>query len=122
MMGVITAQLFNLQRSSTTTITTTTHSPFGYFYLGKPLAALFQIVAMMVTVIGAHRFWRQQMNMARGKIWAGGWELYAIMGTMILVGLQGSYICSRTLLIYMFLELLGAIFGLLLAVDIEMEG
>ena len=79
MIGIVTAQLFNLQRL------TVTHPSFGYFALGKPLAALFQISAIAVTTVGAHRFWRQQMCMSRGKVQAGGWEVYAIMGTMLLV-------------------------------------
>lgn len=79
MIGVVTSQLFSLQRAVVTL------PAFGYFALGKPLGALFQIAAMLVTAIGAHRFWRQQMNMARGRVWAGGWEVYAIMITMFLV-------------------------------------
>lgn len=79
MIGIVTAQLFHLQR------TESPHASFGYFALGKPLAALLQIAAIVVTAIGSHRFWRQQMNMSRGKVWAGGWEIYAIMGTMLLV-------------------------------------
>lgn len=79
MIGVVIAQLFRLQH-------TAAPSPvFGYFILAKPLAALFQIVAMLLSVVGAHRFWRQQMNMARGKIVAGGWEVYLVMITVLLV-------------------------------------
>ena len=79
MIGVVVAQLFSLQVSKSP------HVALGYFALGKPLAALFQITAIIVTAIGAHRFWRQQMNMSRGKVWAGGWEIYVIMVTMLLV-------------------------------------
>ncbi|KEQ93457.1 hypothetical protein AUEXF2481DRAFT_41688 [Aureobasidium subglaciale EXF-2481] len=81
MLGIVTAQLFSLQ-----------HSPdpasdpvFGYHTLGKPLAALFQSAAIVVILIGGHRFWRQQMNMARGRVWAGGWEIWSIMGFMLLL-------------------------------------
>ncbi|KAF1351154.1 hypothetical protein BDV97DRAFT_294434 [Delphinella strobiligena] len=94
-IGVVTAQLFNLQRL------TSVHVPAGYFALSKPLGAIFQIAAVMVIVIGAHRFWRQQMNMARGKILVGGWEVYAIMATMLLLVLL--------------------VFALLIAIDIKEE-
>ncbi|CAD0085806.1 unnamed protein product [Aureobasidium mustum] len=49
------------------------------------LAGLFQSAAIVVIIIGAHRFWRQQMNMARGRVWAGGWEIWTIMGFMLLL-------------------------------------
>jgi len=53
--------------------------------LGRPLGALFQVAAMALALIGAHRFWRQQMSMARGKVWASGWEIYAIMVMLVMV-------------------------------------
>jgi uncharacterized membrane protein YidH (DUF202 family) len=81
MLGIVTAQLFSLQRS-----VDPAHDPiFGYHTLGKPLAGLFQSAAIVVILIGGHRFWRQQMNMARGRVWAGGWEIWSIMGFMLLV-------------------------------------
>jgi hypothetical protein len=81
MLGIVTAQLFSLQRS-----VDPKHDPiFGYRDLGKPLAGLFQSAAIVVVLFGGHRFWRQQMNMARGKVWAGGWEIWTIMGFMLLV-------------------------------------
>jgi hypothetical protein len=81
MLGIVTAQLFSLQRS-----VDPAHDPiFGYRTLGKPLAGLFQSAAIVVILVGGHRFWRQQMNMARGRVWAGGWEIWTIMGFMLLV-------------------------------------
>ncbi|KEQ80071.1 hypothetical protein M438DRAFT_237854, partial [Aureobasidium pullulans EXF-150] len=79
MLGIVTAQLFSLQHSQ--------HPDpvFGYHALGRPLAALFQSAAIVVILIGGHRFWRQQMNMARGRVWAGGWEIWSIMAFMLLV-------------------------------------
>lgn len=88
MLGIVTAQLFSLQRSSDPK-----NDPvFGYHALGKPLAGLFQSAAIVVILIGGHRFWRQQMNMARGKVWAGGWEIWTIMGFMLLVSCSSSSI------------------------------
>ena len=79
MLGIVTAQLFSLQHSQ--------HPDpvFGYHALGRPLAALFQSAAIVVILVGGHRFWRQQMNMARGRVWAGGWEIWSIMAFMLLV-------------------------------------
>ncbi|KAF1959170.1 hypothetical protein CC80DRAFT_406882 [Byssothecium circinans] len=75
MTGVITAQLFHLQRSSNPNPT------FGFFKLGIPLATAFIALGLVVLLIGAYRFWRQQNAMIRGTVYAGGWE---ISGTMLL--------------------------------------
>ncbi|CAD0106643.1 unnamed protein product [Aureobasidium uvarum] len=81
MLGIVTAQLFSLQRSPDPK----SDPVFGYHTVGKPLAGLFQSAAIVVILIGGHRFWRQQMNMARGKVWAGGWEIWTIMAFMLLL-------------------------------------
>ncbi|CAD0082328.1 unnamed protein product, partial [Aureobasidium vineae] len=81
MLGIVTAQLFSLQRSPDPK----SDPVFGYHTVGKPLAGLFQSAAIVVILIGGHRFWRQQMNMARGKVRAGGWEIWTIMAFMLLV-------------------------------------
>jgi uncharacterized membrane protein YidH (DUF202 family) len=77
MTGVVIAQLFRLQKSKTPS------TKFGYFVSGEPLAACFITSAIVVVLIGAVRFWRQQGSMVRGKIWAGGWEVYATMGLSV---------------------------------------
>jgi len=124
MLGIVTAQLFSLQRS-----VDPEHDPiFGYHTLGKPLAGLFQSAAIVVILIGGHRFWRQQMNMARGKVWAGGWEIWSIMGFMLLVSsfplsliLRTSPICGSIEFVGLtpasVLQLLVFVFGLLIACD-----
>jgi len=83
MTGVIIAQMFRLQRSPTPS------TKFGYFVSGEPLAACFIASAIVVLLIGAIRFWRQQGAMTRGKVWAGGWEVYATMalGVALCIGL-----------------------------------
>ncbi|KAF2088104.1 hypothetical protein K490DRAFT_14760, partial [Saccharata proteae CBS 121410] len=73
MVGVIIAQLFRLQHSPTP------DPVLGYYVLGIPLGACFIIAAILVAAIGAFRFWRQQNAMTRGKVLAGGWEIYCIM-------------------------------------------
>ncbi|KAH0368390.1 hypothetical protein KCU65_g4012, partial [Aureobasidium melanogenum] len=122
MLGIVTAQLFSLQRSPDPE-----NDPvFGYHTLGKPLAGLFQSAAIVVILIGGHRFWRQQMNMARGKVWAGGWEIWTIMGFMLLVSCSRcfSFILKLPFLLdsvgltsAFYLQLLVCVFGLLIACD-----
>jgi len=78
-MGVTITQLLRLEHSLDP-------SPsLGYYVLGRPLGALFQVAAMLVALIGGHRYWRQQSSMARGKVWASGWELYSIFTLLALV-------------------------------------
>ncbi|RLL95238.1 hypothetical protein CFD26_104609 [Aspergillus turcosus] len=80
MQGVFIAQLFRLQRS------TADHAPLGYYRVGVPLALCCHVVAILVALMGAHRFWRQQSAVAHGKVYAGGWELN---GIGIFIGLVG---------------------------------
>jgi len=78
-LGVTLTQLLRLDHQLNPTETA------GYYFVGRPLGALFQIGAISLALVGAHRFWRQQMSMARGKVRAGGWEIYAIMISFFLV-------------------------------------
>lgn len=73
MAGVIIAQLFRLQHTANPNLN------LGFFVLGIPLAAVFIGFGMVVLLIGAFRFWRQQNAIIRGKVYAGGWEITAIM-------------------------------------------
>ena len=79
MVAVIIAQLFRLQASPLP------GGGFGYFVLGVPLAACFIGGSIVVVLLGALRFWRQQTAMVKGKVWAGGFEVLWIMGIGILV-------------------------------------
>ena len=79
MIGVIIAQLFRLQSNKLPS------REVGDFVVGVPLALCFIGGSIVVILLGAVRFWRQQTAMARGKVWAGGWEILGIMGTVILV-------------------------------------
>jgi hypothetical protein len=106
MLGVVVAQLYQLQ-----------HAPspdpkFGYFVLSKPIACIFQVSAVCVTLLGSVRFFRQQYAMSIGKVRAGGWELMIIgvyvllvsekvcMGTWVRADLGISFClrCSRSML------------------------
>ena len=68
MIGVMVAQLFrlndDLQRGS-----------FGFYRASRGLAAMLVGSTIVIVLVGAIRFWRQQTAMARGKVWAAGWEL-----------------------------------------------
>ncbi|KAK2752371.1 hypothetical protein FQN55_007411 [Onygenales sp. PD_40] len=78
-LGVLIAQLFSLQHR-------TTHSPrFGFYSVGMPLACACHGCAMVLAAVGAHRFWRQQNALARGKVHAGGWELNVTVTLFVLV-------------------------------------
>lgn len=89
MTGVITAQLFRIQHSLSP------NPDLGFFVLGVPLAATFIGFGMLVLLIGAFRFWRQQNAMIRGKVHAGGWEITIIMAISVLVStLLLSYLCK----------------------------
>ena len=72
MLGIYIAQLFRLQH------TLDSGSGFGFFTLGIPLACLCTGAAIVIAVLGAYRFWRQQNAMLRGKIHVWGWEMAAI--------------------------------------------
>ena len=80
MTGIVVAQFFRVQHSSKP------NPYFGYFVLGIPLGCLCQAVACAVAIIGAHRYWRQQNALVRGKVRAGGWEISAVGIAILLVG------------------------------------
>lgn len=71
-LGVLIAQLFRLQAKSDS------GPSLGFDDLGIPLACSCYGAAILIAFMGAHRFWRQQNAMARGKVYAGGWELNSI--------------------------------------------
>jgi hypothetical protein len=78
MLGVVVAQLYRLQHSPTP------DPKFGYFVLSKPIACIFQVSAVCVTLLGCVRFFRQQYAMSIGKVRAGGWEMM-IIGVYVLL-------------------------------------
>ncbi len=77
MLGVVVAQLFRLQHVANP------DSIFGFYVLGKPIAGLFIGAAILVILLGAFRFWRQQNAIVRNKIHAAGWEVYT-MGAVVM--------------------------------------
>ncbi|KAF2459754.1 hypothetical protein BDY21DRAFT_281242 [Lineolata rhizophorae] len=79
MAGTIIAQFFRLQHSVNPDVN------LGYFVVGTPLAAVFVGSSVVVVLVGAFRFWRQQNAMVRGKVHAGGWEISLIMVWSVVV-------------------------------------
>ncbi|KAL8670722.1 MAG: hypothetical protein Q9168_004749 [Polycauliona sp. 1 TL-2023] len=77
-LGVFIAQLFRLQHA------VDPDPVFGFFVLGKPLSCICTAAAIVTNLLGAHRFWRQQNAMLRGKVLCGGWEVYATVGTVLM--------------------------------------
>jgi uncharacterized membrane protein YidH (DUF202 family) len=70
--GVLIAQLFRLQAVESVA------DKLGFDQVGIPLSVTCHGVAILVALVGAYRFWRQQNAIARGKIHAGGWELNSV--------------------------------------------
>ncbi|KAG5216926.1 DUF202 domain-containing protein [Trichophyton interdigitale] len=69
MVGVLIAQLFSLNHA------VVHNADFGFHRVGKPLACVCHLLAILVAVAGAYRFWRQQHALARGRVHTGGREV-----------------------------------------------
>lgn len=76
MQGVLIAQVFRLQSARSTR--------FDFRTVGIPLSIAYQCCAIVIALMGAYRFWRQQNAIARGKVVVGGWEINS-MGFMTLL-------------------------------------
>jgi uncharacterized membrane protein YidH (DUF202 family) len=70
--GVLIAQLFRLPAVEAL------GDRLGFYRVGVPLSVTCHCVAIIVALVGAYRFWRQQNAIARGKVHAGGWELNSV--------------------------------------------
>ncbi|RMX77742.1 hypothetical protein D0869_09637 [Hortaea werneckii] len=79
MVGVVISQLYRLQHSPSL------NPVYGYYVLGNPIACIFHASALVVILVGAVRFSRQQSAMSIGKVHAGGWEVLVICGWVFLV-------------------------------------
>jgi hypothetical protein len=79
MTGVLTAQLFRLQHSAHP------NPDIGFYVIGRPLSIMFIMMAILVMLIGAYRFWKLQNGLTLGKAYSGGWEILFIMMMSVLV-------------------------------------
>lgn len=79
MLGIFCAQLFTLQPAHLS------HMNLSFFVLGVPLGSACQAAAIVNTLVGAHRFWRLQNAIVKGKACTGGWEIFFVGGLITLV-------------------------------------
>ena len=82
MLGVIIAQLFRLQH------TENPNKVLGFFVLGVPLSCTCSGAAILVILLGAYRFWRQQNAMLRGKVHVAGWDMLSILAITFVVSIS----------------------------------
>ncbi|KAE8350332.1 hypothetical protein BDV28DRAFT_139317 [Aspergillus coremiiformis] len=92
MQGVLIAQLFRLQqhRSPPDQLT--------YYAVAIPLSIACQGIAIVVAVVGAARFWKQQNAVALGTVHAGGWELNCI-GLLIALIILAIFVLSIAIMV-----------------------
>lgn len=89
MQGVLIAQLFRLQRLPPEKST----SKLGFYEVGIPLSVSCHSVAVLVAILGAYRFWKQQNAVSKGRVYAGGWELNFI-GVLVALVSSTFYSCT----------------------------
>ncbi|KAJ5153743.1 uncharacterized protein N7500_009182 [Penicillium coprophilum] len=70
--GVLIAQLFRLQAAEALA------DRLGLRKVGTSISITCYGVGILVALVGAYRFWRQQDAIAKGRIYAGGWELNSV--------------------------------------------
>ncbi|KAJ5365139.1 hypothetical protein N7517_008025 [Penicillium concentricum] len=92
MQGVLVAQLFRLQRPLEKV------DRLSFHEVGIPLSVACHGVAVIVALVGAIRFWRQQNAIARGKVYAGGWELNSV-GILIFAVIMATLVLTVIILI-----------------------
>ncbi|KAJ5990714.1 hypothetical protein N7499_011259 [Penicillium canescens] len=92
MQGVLIAQLFRLQQPNTEVHYLSFHA------VGIPLSVACHFVAVLVTLIGAFRFWRQQNAISRGKVYAGGWDINSV-GILLFIIIVATLVLSVVILI-----------------------
>ena len=69
-LGIIVTQLFRLQH------VVHPDQQLGYYKIAVPLGCTCIIAGIIILLAGASRFWRLQNALVRGKVLAGGWEVY----------------------------------------------
>ncbi|KAJ5591400.1 hypothetical protein N7450_005372 [Penicillium hetheringtonii] len=92
MQGVLIAQLFRLQRSQSQ------EDRLKFYDVGIPLSVTCHCVAVIVALIGAYRFWRQQSAVSLGKVYAGGWEVNSV-GILLFLILLTTLVLSVVIII-----------------------
>jgi uncharacterized membrane protein YidH (DUF202 family) len=62
---------------------------FKYAILGVPQAAVCQALAILVIILAAIRFFKQEAAIEEGRVWTGGWEVNVIAGLILVVSPTG---------------------------------
>ena len=81
LLGTVVAQLQVLNHKPNTNPT------FGYYVLGKPLAAALISFSIAFSIMGWWRWYTWQRNTIRGEVVVRGWELQTVGLIMMLVSL-----------------------------------
>ncbi|KAB8273244.1 hypothetical protein BDV30DRAFT_211080 [Aspergillus minisclerotigenes] len=92
MQGVLIAQLFRLQQQPSPT------DQLTYYEVAIPLSVTCHCIAVIVAMIGACRFWKQQNAVALGTVYAGGWELNCI-GLLIALIILALFVLSIVIIV-----------------------
>ncbi|KAF8469716.1 hypothetical protein BDZ91DRAFT_720757 [Kalaharituber pfeilii] len=84
-----TSLVFALSSTVVTQLYVLNHKPnpdpvFGFYVLGKPLAASMVCLAIGFSIVGFLRWWKWQHALVRGKGITGGWEIEGV-GLMVIV-------------------------------------
>jgi uncharacterized membrane protein YidH (DUF202 family) len=79
--GVVIAQMSKIQHA----IHPDRKHEIKYYVLGVPQAAVCQLLAMVIIVIGACRFFKQEHAIKRGQAHSGGWEVLMTAGLILAV-------------------------------------
>ncbi|KAI1614289.1 hypothetical protein EDD36DRAFT_222327 [Exophiala viscosa] len=79
-LGVIIAQLMQLQHSLHP------NPVLGFFVVSVPLSSVCHGSAILISILGASRFFHWQQEMSRGYALFGGWELHsvAVLTTLVI--------------------------------------
>lgn len=78
-LGAVTAQVLRLQHSLAP------NPVIGFFVVSVPLACVCHGTAIIISTLGALRFFRLQREMARGYAVVGGWEVKCVGALTTLV-------------------------------------
>lgn len=89
-----TGMVLAMLATATAQLTVINHAPspspsFGFYVIGKPLAAALAACALINSIVGGLRWWRLQQGLLRGVAISGGREVLLIAG---IIGAVRSYL------------------------------
>jgi uncharacterized membrane protein YidH (DUF202 family) len=80
MLGAVIAQLTVIQRAPNPSTT------FGFLLIGKPLSIVCVCYSILISILGATRWWKLQRGLLNGKAISGGVEIWGLAAGVGLVG------------------------------------